>query len=592
MSNVVPQPITNLIEVREGLCDFTEPAFTVLKPSNLKAININQTNTFSNSAISAKLEIPNEFNIVDKNILWTQKMRVKITGNSVDSEGNPSDRALFEVGCIAPRSNPLSKIVNTITLTFGGSSYSMVLGQVVDMMERYNVYASRKYQSSLTPTMLDTATDYDALQNTSRNPLNAYKDGSGDEMLPRGSYMPVDMIKNTSTYCEFDITLNDYLQVAPLSSNITRQGGQYGLSHLTSLNLDLTLFSGALGQRLFSIARFRSGGNTVNITNIDVQLDRPIFRFITLNTTNDVIPNLVYYPLKTIERQPATFNLPYGVPTTVSSPVLTLSRVPVAVLFSAKPTQNVVQFNNTTNLRDGSQYSDSFTRCDNVNIQFDGQALLTNSNNQDLYKMSSENGLVDNYQLFAGNPLVNGMSAVSPSGDYLPTSFSPSGSCVKLCFGKDISLRRNLAPMVSYRTNFQITATFTNFNKNVETFDFVLVMMYDNVLALFDSNLSAISYAPLSEADAINAHKMNNAVHSDYLRSEQLNGGGFMDGINKFLHHAKVIYPHLKNVFQSELGKKAREAIKSGLSDAGHSKVSGALNAVGFGKVPKHALLR
>ena len=592
MSNILPQPITNLIEVREGLCDFTTPAYTVYKPSNLKAININQTTSFSNANITAKFEVPNEFNIIDKNINWDQIMRVKFTGYSRDANGDLSTRALFEPGCIAPRSNPLSKITNTVNLTFGSTSYSMVLGSSVDMMERYNTYASKKYQSSLAPTMLDTVQNYDDLQNSARNPLGMFKDVSGDEAVPRGAYMPSTLISNSSTECEFDIRFQDYLQVSPLLGNITRQGGQYGLSHLTSMNLDITLFNGALGQRLFSVARTRSGGNTVFITNIEVTLQRPVFRFVTINSTNDIVPNLVYYPLKTIERQPSNFTLAYNETRTISSPVLTLSRIPTGVLFALKPSQNVVQYNNRTTDRDGSQYSDVFCRCENINIQFDGQALLTNSNTQDLYKMCSENGLVDSLPVFQGLGLVNGLRAVDGSGNYLPNSVVTAGSCIKLAFGKDISLRRNLAPMVSYRTNFQITATFTNLNANVTDYEFSVVMLYDNVLALFDSNLSAISYAPLSEADAINAHKMNNYVHSDFLRSDQLNGGGFIDGLSKFISHAKTIYPHIKSAFNSELGQKAREAVKSGLSSHGHSGVADALGSVGFGKVPKHKLLR
>lgn len=580
MSNVIPAPITNLLEVSDSVLSFSYPAIVVHKPSNLKAINVNQTNTFSNSAISVKLDLPNAETALEKNILWRQKFSVKVSGNS-----NDANRPIYEVGSFAPRSNPLSKIVNTCNVVLGASSYSMTLGSTVDMLERFNSNSPHKYQSQLSPAMLDTSTTNDDFQGSARNPLGPYNATSGDDVLPRGTYTPYSITKNSNTEFHFEIMLEDYLPVAPLLSNIMRGGGSYALTHLTALNIDLTFFAGALGQRLFSFARNRSNGNVLNITNIEVQLLQPEFRFITMQTNYDIIPNLVYYPLRTIERQPQNYIMPYGVAQTINSPVITLARIPSAVIFALKPSQNAVQYNNQTTNIDGSQLSDSFTRCDNVQILFDGQALLTNSKNCDLYKMSSENGLVDNYQIFSGVPLVNGMNAVDENGNYLPTYFSPSGSCVKLMFGKDVSLRRGLAPMVSYRTQFQINATFTNYNRNVENFEFSVVMVYDNVLALFDTNLSAISYSPLSEADAMNAHKENISVHPDMLRSNQLNGAGFMgDVFQKLITSAKTLYPHVKSFYDSETGKVVRNTVKEALKSRGHSGIADALHSIGFGE--------
>jgi len=586
MSNVIPAPITNLLEVREGLLDFSMPALTVLKPSNLKAININQTNTYSSSQVSVKFEIPNEFNVVDRLICYRQLFTCKITGSST-TDGEPDEtRPIYELGSFAPRSNALSKIINTATLTFGGSSYSMQLGACVDMLERYNEHGPNKYLTSLSPTMLDTSTTNDDFQFTARNPLGIYNTSSGDTDIPRGTYTPINITKNSPTEFDFQILLEMYLPISPLHSNIYNDGvgSPYGLTHLTSLNLDLTFFSGALGQRLFSFSRNRSNNNILSITNMNVKVEQPEFRYYTVSTNYDNVPNLVYYPLKTIERMPQNYVMPYGTSMPISSPVITISRIPTAVIFALKPAQSVMQFNNQTDLLDGSQYSDSFTRLDNLTVLFDGAALLSNSKTVDFYKMNTENNGVDSYPIYSGLPLVNGMAAVNDAGDYLPTYFSPSGSCTKLTFGKDISLRRNLCPMMSYRSQFQITANYTNYNKNVSLFEFVVIMCYDNTLSLFDANLSAISYAPLSESDSVNAHKMNEFVHSDVMRDGQLNGSGFFGGINKFIHHAGVLAPHIRSLYDSESGKHIRNKIKEELHKSGHHKVADALKNIGFGE--------
>jgi hypothetical protein len=589
MSNIIPQDLReNIIEVREGLLDFTVPAIVVQKPSNLLAINLNQTNTFSNAAVSVKLEIPNEFNVVQKEILWRQSFSVKVSGNSYTNGVLEANRPLYEYGCFAPRSNALSKIVNTATLTFGGSSYSMTLGSVVDMLERYNTVAPEKYRSQLSPVWVDQTINNDDLANTPRNPLGGFKDVGCEDGMPRNT-VPFTVSKNSATAFEFVIQLEDYIPLAPLKSNINLSGGggDYGLSHLTSLNLDLTFFAGALGQRLFSFARNRAGGNVLNITNIDVQLLQPEFRYITVSTNMDAVPNLVYYPLKTIERLPQTFNVPFGVSTPVSSPVITVSRIPTAVLFALKPTQNLMLYANrgstpATSTIDGSQRADHFTRITNVNINFDGATLLSNSKSPDLYKMCAENGLVDNYAIFNGLPLQSGLNAVNGAGDYLPRTITPSGACVRLEFGRNISLRRNLAPMVSYRTQFQIFANVENYDPNCETYDLMTVMCYDNIMCAWDTNLTAISYAPLSEGDAINAHRKNNSVHSDFLRDPQLNGTGLFDGgLSKIISHAKHILPHIKQFYDSSTGQMLRGKVKDYLKD--NSMATSAMNAIGFG---------
>ena len=109
-------------------------------------------------------------------------------------------------------------------------------------------------------------------------------------------------------------------------------------------------------------------------------------------------------------------------------------------------------------------------------------------------------------------------------------------------------------------------------------------MCYDSVLCAWDTNLTAISYAPLSESDAVNAHKMNNMVHSDFMRDPQLNGTGLLDsGVNKIISHAKMIFPHVKSFYDSESGKVLRGKVKDALNSKGYSGVSNAMNAVGFG---------
>jgi hypothetical protein len=558
-----------LVEVRDSLVDFVEPAFIVRKPANLKSFQINQTQTYSNSAITTKLEVSNTQMVIDKQILWEQPVSVVINGYT------STGIAILQDGAFSFRSHPLAKAVNTLNVQYGNVSYAFNSSDVISALERYNSYDCTKYNTDIDLSYLDQSQSYDDFLGSNRNPMNLFSAGIGTQSH-RGISNLSNVVNPTSTpntpnTASFNCTLREFLTTSPLQDQILKHGTGYGLTHLNNLNIDLTLVP-QLGARMLSFMRNR-GADVLTITNITVQILNPLFRFIQVSPHFDVIPPVITYGLNTLERYPTDFTFD-NVSRQVPSQVIQISRIPQYLMFFARPTNNVLQQGN--GVLHGSQIPDAFASIVSATIDFDGETLQSNADVSMFYKMSSENQLVDSFAQFSGLPLIKSFGAGGA-----PSYVYPIGSVVKLVFNKDISLKKaSLAPGTNYRTNIQVNATFQNqkygqIDNITNNYTFYLILVYDDILQLYGDNNGQIGYAPLSEADVSNAHKQNESIHYDVMRNHNLTGGSMISGLTNLLSHGKKLY-------NSSLGQAVRNKIKHCLSN--DPEMVADLNAVGFGR--------
>ena len=574
------------VEVKDSIVDFIEPAYIVRKPANLKSFQINNTQTYSNSAITTKLEVSNTQMVIDRNILWEQPISVVINGNT--SNGT----RLLQDGAFGVRSNPLAKIVNTLNVQYGSVSYAFTSSDVISALERYNSYDCNKYQTNISESYLDQSQTYDELLGTNRNPLNLFSVGSGSQNYRGGLSQMTDIVNPVSVQganvnATFKMTLRGMLTTAPLLDQILRHGTGYGLTHLNNINIDLTLVP-ALGARLFSIMKNVNGGS-ININSISVVINNPVFRFIQVSPHFDTIPPIITYGLNTLERYPTDFTFTdrdFLVP----SQVIQLSRIPHYLMFFARYTNNVLQ-NGVAGVN-GAQIPDCFASLISATIDFDGETLMSNADSSMFYKMSSENQLVDNFVAFNGSPVVRSFASDNATYNL------PVGSVCKLVFNKDISLKKqSLASGVNYRTNIQVNARFRNPNWGLPSnysnnYTFYLVAVYDDILQLYGDNNAQIGYAPLSEADVLNSHKQNEKVHYDVMRNHNLTGAGIVSGLTNLITHGKKLFPYISDLFNSKTGNYVRGHVKGFLRENGGDELADQLEAYGFGgaKAPRHRL--
>ncbi len=566
-----PIPMASVIQSE---VDFVQPTFIIKQGGSLKSLNVNLPNSFSNSSITTKLEVSNTQMLIEKLILHEQPVLVEITGTTSTGIN------ILQSGCQSARSHALAKTYNTVTCQFGSESYTMTCSDIISALERYNPQDSSKYQSDIDLSYLDQSQNYSDLLGSNRNPLQLYSTGIGSQ-VHRGT-QPFTNIVNTPTSASFRTTFREYLPISPLSDQIVRMGSGYALTHLNEINITINFVSN-LFSRMFSFMKNRNG-DILTITSATVTILQPTFRFVQISDAYNSIPPVVSYPLMATERFNQDFTFPDANAFEVPSQVKQISRMPEWFMFYARPTNNTLYNGNGAGLV-GAMIPDTFAAITKITITLNGQTLLTNSDVSSLYKMSSENSLVDSFWQFSGQPLLSECS--SANGTYI----NGPGSVVKLMLNKDVMLSNAMvAPGASFRTDLQVFATFANTNTAITNWSFYVVLGYPNIIQMFGDGLSNISNAPITLQDVEMARKANNNIHYDVLRNSNIGGAGLFDKISSVISDGSKILPHLSKA--SCLFPKLKNAYDSAMVQCEQGGVGNSGGAVARRGVMKHNLLR
>lgn len=573
MSNIAPVPL-DIVVVKDELMDWVKPVYTINAPSSLKSFNAQDVQTFSNGYINTTLNLNSSEFVVDPAIIHEQPVLITINGSS--SAGNN----LLLDGCFALRSNALYKMVNTIELKIGSTSNTTNIGDVLSALERYNNYTYDKFNNCFGLSYLDQTQSYNDLIGAPKNPLGLFSTGS-DVIEPRGSY-PIQIVSNTPTQAQIQTTLRMLVPIAPLVDKIRRDGSPIaGLSHLNNLSFNISFYPNN-GNRVISFADVRPSNDVLTITNIVVQIQTPTFNFVQIKSRNEQIPRVLAYPLVSQERYVFTLApiaspvINVGAPptyttTTYNVSSFNLTRVPHSMILFARPSNNSL-----LNTSSGVFIPDTFAKLGKIVIQYDGQTLFGQSQQENYYSMSVHNGLADTWAQFAGLPLVKSAN----NNTYL----SPVGSVIKFEFGKDISLYPNIAVGSYNECAISLQVDITNLSTYTQNLELYMVMLYSDVIELYDNNLAQISNIPVSYSDIVNS-KSAEKVHRVHLRNADLTGAGLFSSIGNFLKSPKLlgVVKSIKEMADSPLGKMARQTAKEKLRSMGHPKIADALHSVGFG---------
>jgi len=548
-----PIPVTRVIDSE---VDFPQTEYLVRTGSSLKSFNVNFPNSYSNSSITTKLEVSNSQMLIEKMILWEQPVSVAIVGSTSTGIN------ILQTGAQAPRSHALAKACNTINLQFGNASYTYNASDVISAFERYNLSDCTKYNSDIDLSMLDQYQSYDSGFGSNRSPLQLYSSGM-NAIMHRGS-QPLTNIVNSPTAASFDTVFRCYLPVAPLNDQIQRNGGGFALSHLDNLNIDINFVSN-LFSRMFSFCRVRNG-DTLTITNGSVVIGQPVFRFVQLSDQMAQIPPVLTYPLNTVERYNTDFTFSSALQS-VASPVIQTSRFPHSMYVFARPTNSVLL--SGYGAVSGAQVPDAFCGLNSINVTMDGQVLASNADVSALYKLSSENGLVDSFIQYSAQPLL--VECSSANGTYA----YGAGSVTKFVFNKDICLQgKVIAPGMNYKTNLQVNAVFSRTNPSITNWSLYIVLCYSDILQLYGQNNALINNAPISETDVSMASKANPNVHYDVLREKNISGGAGLLETGHSLFCSRKVLPYLRMLERKMSGGAPSGGAYSGGAIASRAKMS------------------
>ena len=242
--------------------------------------------------------------------------------------------------------------------------------------------------------------------------------------------------------------------------------------------------------------------------------------------------------------------------TTIGTNTISLNQIPDKLIILVRKPIQEQKWNDT----------ESFFVINKVSINFNNASgLLSSSNLNDLYRMSSEAGCNQSYLEFSGKA-----SRASALGQ-VPVSVNTSGSCCVLDMGTHVQLSEAFYASGSLgQFNLQIQVECTNNSNDTITPEICVITMNSGVF-VSERGQSQVYTGLLSKADVLEASKQEPYKRSDVKR---LVGSGFLDSLRSVW--SKYISPQLTL-------SNAKKALQ--MTDNEYAKKGAdVLGALGYGK--------
>jgi len=513
-------------------------------------------NSVDNSSITFQCNPPSGNVIVDRKVYVSVPVRLVI--NCVTSTTNNVNSTALQAACDALRSFPLSKSIQTLSVTVNNQTLTTPLADIIDPLQHYNVdWKLKQADYSMTPNMYDSAANYNDLYGGINNPLNLYQDGKEYAPESRGAF-PINIIlntqsnvANTAVQAIVDFVVTEPLFISPLYFGQKNSSGFYNVS---SMSVTLTMANNS-GYRMWSHCNQDGALNGTNITSINTYLsnftsanaqafsyqDKPtiLFTYITPQDTMKLSPfESLSYPYFKIQDFPTDGSATaYGAITSViNSNNMNLSSIPRRVFIFARPS------NNTLYSPDGASLPDCYFSLETVNISFNNQNnILSGVTKQQLYNLSIKNGCDMSWTEWSGGPTQNSANfGVLAQGSH-PGNVFTMGSVLCLEFGSDIPLSSVTdAPGKVGNYNFQVQATFKNLFKNtnfavpgasrVTVPTLHIVVVSEGTFTIDKLGVASVHVGDITTTDILEARPFNEDAY-DYYDMQDPNGGNFLDGL-------------------------------------------------------------
>ena len=473
------------------------------------------------------IQVPSLETVIDRRVMWTATVRLKITGTSSGTT------QLINYGlrdCLGPF--PLHSMCQNMSATINNNTVSCNMKDILaPMLRMLNNDELARYNNS-TPVAYDQYLDYrDMPSGANNNAFAGFNSISDPNIHPRGSFA-IDTIKNfadgapmpvngTDVYVDFTVTepllLSPFIFANPTSNN----GGLYGVQNM-SFNFNMG-YPNRVWRHVVS--------GTQTITNVEIQtITNSSLRFFFLSchpsdqlSSRCVVP-FCEFPryLNTAVTIPAVTGNGTGGDKytpgkgTMTSATISLNQIPDKfIIFARKKDQN---WND----------SDSWLAINKLNINFNNNTGICSSfSREQLWQCSVQAGSNQSYDEFRGYAFrpsaVAETTAGSGAGQYVRTS----GSVVMLNLGEHVNLIEDFySPGSIGQFNLQFSVDVENYSANTQ-FELVLITMNSGAFAC-ERGTSSTYTALLTKSDVLEASQMVPISKSDHRR---MVGGGFLDSL-------------------------------------------------------------
>ena len=490
----------------------------------------------NNFAHNYSIDIPNQETVVDREVLWTSTVQLKLSGKvdpGEDTAGKPV--FLFNYGftdALAPF--PLHSLVNVMQCTINNNTIRQNTSDILPVLTRMMDKKKMSKYNGYTPTTLDNYSDYSLCTGRDNCPLNDYAKVLDNENNPRGSWA-LDSISATKDAVAgtFDLpsvpndnTTHDYYVTFTVTEPILMSpfifgnpsSNNQGIYGITNMHFVMTM-----GQpnRVWRRAHYGIGGigrqppapaatwviqNNAIIDNFTVELvnfknSNLKFNFLTPHSS-DLMPsrNVVgFYELPAV-RFPQPLTIP-GMGNNGASAdglvtsTIKLNQIPDKLIICVKKSHANLTIED----------ADFFYIIKRLRIDFNNQAgLMSSVSQQELYNMSVENGSNQSWLEFSGkaNLAYTGL---------LKTPAGTTGSLIILKFGTNIPLYEDYYASGSLGNfNLKVSVDIENQTRD-ETSEFkpieLSIITMNTGVFIAERGTSSICTGLLSKQDVLDASK-------------------------------------------------------------------------------------
>jgi hypothetical protein len=503
------------------------------------------------SNINFNLQIPSQETIVSRNVLMSAQLEFTITGSTVNNGGAATDSQtglgyLFHYGgsdCFGPL--VFNQLITSQQYTINNTTVSQNTRDILAVILRMHDKRWLSRYNGMTPSAFDTyfAAPPMFFSNTAgittlNNPAAGFNGTSMDnDLMPRGAF-PLDsiscvLVSNTATASNnylpagtarivtVRITVTEPVLISPFTFAGDDGCGFYGIQNLSAIiNLDQTANTAirfGTGTGLIA-GRFGTGPNnaivlpTVRFTGAYVP--QLLFQLLTPHAS-DLLPARNVVPYYELPRYITTCNaIAAGGSISISSQSLQLNMIPDKLLISiGKPISARTPGD-----------SDSWLAITGISINWNNTSgLLSSATPQDLWRMSTENGVNQTWSEFRG--FAQGSPYVEETqGLY---QVQTCGSVLCLEFGKDIQLSEDYyAPGSLGNFQLQFNIIVQNLNPTVaipaNAYQLLTVVQNSGIFSI-ERGVSSSYLGVLTKTDVLEASRQESTGYSSGLR---MIGGG------------------------------------------------------------------
>ena len=548
------------MEVVDDVSNINEESYFPIYTGGSRVSYKNVTTTnFSNSTFNFTIQVPSLNTIVDRVIMLKTNIKLIFTG-SINS-GVTETSQLINAGYDAFRAIPLASNMSNMSVTLGTITNSINIKDLIQPLSRYNNNPLKvRGVQSMAPDCLDQTQNYDDLLGTIRNPLGVFHNTSPMSGISGRGGFPYVIVNNNATGAEIDAVITEYLYVSPfLSNNSCQEKGLVGLKTIEFIfNFQTNL------NRIWS-----HSNKLTTINSIEVKFSKPTLtvKFVSPSITKPV-PSLIYYPYYKVERRPTNQNgglLP-GASMDVNTNTIELVSVPRRLYFFARIEDKFLDITRP----------DSYFSIEGISLTLENQSgLLSNATQQDLYRMSVENGCNMSWAEWSGQK-----TNFNLSGN--PDEYYGAGSVLCIELGKDVGLVDRVPGSlgkfqvqaklrVTNNTNYPFTTTNSMGQVTIIPTPFTLYMVDVQFGTFVISNGNSMNMLGLpSLVDILNSKQVNSVASLDQQRitGTSFIGGNIFKNIGNFFRKKVVpvakdignelIHDALPKFVRSSLGKIAK----------------------------------